>query len=188
MILSINSGEAGHRAWLPLTLLMALCPAWAAADERSSALTSNFQYFCTQALPDFERLDNTARKLNLAVQRETPPSLSVLEQIHSKAWAVSDNTGPYELAAAEGFRGVTRVEGCGIGASDVKGEEVRRDLAKAMNLGEPVREVVGSDGKSKEVYWQTKMGEDDVTVLLSYAYPEGSGMYLNLLQERNSTP
>lgn len=185
--LAFNSGVQPQRMWARLSMVLALFPAMAQADERSTALTSDFQFFCTQAVPDFERLDSTAKTMNLAVQREIQPSASQGDSIHSKAWAVSDQTGPYELAAAEGFNAGRRVEGCGVGADDVKGEDIRRDIAQAMKLGDPIREIVASDGKSKAVFWLTRMGANEVTVLLTYAYPNGQGMSLNLLEEWTSS-
>ena len=130
------------------------------ANERSAELVKYFQAFCASAPLDFAALDaqETAMKLD---------------------------SRPQELVATEARGPDGETASCGIGAEDVDGEEVRRDLVEAMKLGAPLRQTATADGAQRVTTWKYA---DDTTLLLADGTPmKIPGIFLTLQRQRNTS-
>jgi hypothetical protein len=92
-------------------------------------------------------------------------------------------TRSHELIATEGRGADGETASCGIGAEDVDGEEVRRDLVEALKLGAPVRQTATADGAQRLTTWKYA---DDATLLLADGTPmKIPGIFLTLQRQKN---
>jgi hypothetical protein len=73
---------------------------------------------------------------------------------HSESWVVSLKSGPHELVVAEQGRRDGKFAECEVSASDVAGEEMKRELVTAMKLGVPLQETESPDGKQRLTVWR----------------------------------
>jgi hypothetical protein len=164
-----------------MVVAMALYTGSACADERVVALVNSFQVFCTLEVPDFAALDAkaTAMKLSVLDDLGTPRRDGFF--VHSKSWLMPLTTGTLAVGAAESRGPKGEVVGCSIYAPDARGDEVKRELMRAMDIGDPFNENVADDGQRVTV-WRTKMGSDDVTVMLA-GPADAPGFHLTLMQE-----
>jgi hypothetical protein len=139
---------------------------------------------CTLAPLNFTELDAKAQAMKLPVRQDLrKPADASGFYLHSKSWLMPLTTGPHEFVAAEGRGPNGDVTSCGIAAPDAFGEEVKRDLAKAMKLGKPISEAILPNGKMRATKWLMKSSPTDVSLLLTDGTPvRGPGIYLTLTQ------
>jgi hypothetical protein len=155
----------------------------ACASERSAALVSSFQSFCTPGRPDFAALDAKATAMNLPVRRDvTGPQQG--QSTHAKSWVITLTSGSLELVVSETRGPKGEAASCGIGAEDISGDDLKRELIEALQLGEPVRQTVTADGTQRLIVW--KYG-DGASLMLADATPMSlPGIYLTLMQQTNT--
>jgi hypothetical protein len=158
------------------------CAAGAHADERSAAIVEAFRAACVAELPNFARIDAKAIAENLPVNMDAgTPRQAEGPFNHIKSWMVSLATGTHELSAVEARGPAGEVASCAVTVADAQGEEVKRELMKALDLGPAEREAVSSDGARRSSAWRVKVQGEGVILLLMDASPtNGPGAYLNL--------
>jgi hypothetical protein len=165
-------------------LLSLLCVSAAHANERSAEIVNSFQSFCLPGPPDFAALDAKATAMNLSVRKNvvTPPQSD--QTARAKSWIMPLAGGSHELIASEAHGPQGERESCGIGAENVDGEEVKRELTSRMDLGAPAREAFSADGAQRVTYWKYA---DELVVVLADATPvKIPGIYLVLRHEKNT--
>jgi hypothetical protein len=152
------------------------------ADDRSAAIVAAFQAACVAELPNFARIDAKARAENLPVNMEAgTPRQPEGPFNHIKSWMVSIATGTYELSAVEARGPAGEVATCAMTVADARGDEVKQDLMKVLELGPAEREAVTPDGARRSSAWRVKVQGEGVILLLMDASPtHGPGVYLNL--------
>jgi hypothetical protein len=161
----------------------------ARADGRSASLVNSFQVFCALQMPNFFELDAKANAMKLVVRKELGTHQAQGQFAHSKSWLVTLETGTHELVATEARGPKENIVGCGIGAADVRGSDMREELTRTMHLGKPVREAASADGKQRLTTWKINVGPDQVTLLLADRAPtDEPGIYLTLLHETPAEP
>jgi hypothetical protein len=169
-----------------LVIFVALiCTGAAYANQRSAELLDAFQTLCTPGPPDFAALDAKATALKLAVREDivAPPQSG--RSAHRKSWLMTLADGSHELVAAETQDPNGGVVSCGIGADDVDGEEMKRDLLKAMKLEAPVRDSASADGTQRLTVWKYA---DDINLLLVDATPmKIPGIYVTLQHQMKTS-
>ena len=154
------------------------------ANERSAELVKSFQALCASAPLDFAALDAKTTAMNLAVGKDVAAPQQAGKSAHSKSWLVPLHGRSHELIATEARGPDSEVESCGIGADDVDGEEVRRDLVEMMKLDAPLRQTATADGAQRVTTWKYA---DDTTLLLADGTPmKIPGIYLTLQRQRNT--
>jgi hypothetical protein len=151
-------------------------------NERSAALVSSFQSFCTPATPDFAALDAKATAMNLPVRRDvTGPQQPPGQITHAKSWVITLSSGSLELVASEARGPKGDAASCGIGAEDVDGDDLKQELNKAIPLGAPERQSVTADGTQRLTVWKYGDGE---SLMLADATPiKLPGIYLTLMRK-----
>ena len=155
------------------------------ANERSAELVKSFQAFCASAPLDFAALDAQATAMKLAVRKDVRTPQQAGKFARSKSWLVPLDSRPHELIATEARGSDGETASCGIGAEDVDGEEVRRDLVEALKLGAPLRQTATADGAQRVTTWKYA---DDTTVLLADGTPmKIPGIFLTLQRRRNAS-
>ena len=165
-------------------LLSLLCVGAAHANERSAEIVNSFQSFCLPGPPDFAALDAKATAMNLSVRKNvvTPPQSD--QTARTKSWIMPLAGGSNELIASEAHGPQGEMESCGIGAENVDGEEVKRELTSRMDLSAPAREAFSADGAQRVTYWRYA---DELVVVLADATPvKIPGIYLVLRHEKNT--
>jgi hypothetical protein len=152
------------------------------ANERSAALVSSFQSFCTPGTPDFAALDAKATAMNLPVRRDvTGPQTQPGQITHAKSWVITLSSGSLELVATEARGPKGDAASCGIGAEDVDGDDFKQELNKAMPLGAPERQSMTADGTQRLTVWKYADGE---SLMLADATPiRLPGIYLTLMRK-----
>jgi hypothetical protein len=145
-------------------LLSLLCVGAAHANGRSAEIVNSFQSFCLPGPPDFAALDAKATAMNLSVRKNvvTPPQSD--QTARTKSWIMPLAGGPNELIASEAHGPQGETESCGIGAENVDGEEVKRELTSRMDLSAPAREAFSADGAQRVTYWRYA---DELVVVLA---------------------
>jgi hypothetical protein len=168
-----------HAALAGLALLSV---AGAHADERSAAVVEAFRTACVAELPNFARIDAKAKAENLPVNMEAgTPRQPEGPFNHIKSWMVRLASGTHELSAVEARGPAGEVATCAITVADARGDEVRQDLMKALELGPAEREAVSPDGARRSSAWRVKVQGEGVILLLIDGSPvHGPGAYLNL--------
>jgi hypothetical protein len=152
------------------------------ANERSAALVSSFQSFCTPGTPDFATLDAKATAMNLPVRRDVTGLQQQPGQItHAKSWVITLSSGSLELVASEARGPKGDASSCGIGAEDVDGEDFKQELNKAMPLGAPARQTLTADGTQRLTVW--KYGDDESLMLADATPIRLPGIYLTLMHK-----
>jgi hypothetical protein len=164
-----------------MVVAMALYAGSACADERVASLVNSFRVFCTLEVPDFAALDAKATAMKLPVLDDLGTPRRDGPFVHSKSWLMRLTAGTLAVVAAESRGPKGEVVGCGIYAPNAGGDEVKLELMKAMDLGDPFNENVSDDGQRITI-WRTKIGSDDVTVMLA-APVNAPGFHLTLMQE-----
>jgi len=154
----------------------------ARANERSAALVSSFENFCTPGMPDFAALDAKATAMNLPVRRDvTGPQQQPGQITHAKSWVITLSSGSLELVASEARGPKGDAASCGIGAEDIDGDDFKQELNKAMPLGAPERQSVTADGTQRLTVWKYADGE---SLMLADATPiQLPGIYLTLMRK-----
>ena len=164
--------------------MMALSPCCALADQRSASLVDSFREFCTLEPPNFARLDAKAAAMGLPILQDMGNPRQAGQFVHSKSWTMTLGTRSHEVVASEARGPRGEVAACGIGAADARGNDVKDDLIKRLNLGPPFHETVSQDGQRRMTTWRIKVVSVDLTLLLADGTPTNSpGVYLTLLQE-----
>jgi len=155
------------------------------ANERSADLVKSFQALCASAPLDFTALDAKATAMKLVVRKDVVASQQPGKSARTKSWLVPLGSRSHELIATEAHGPDTEAQSCGIGAEDVDGEEMRRDLVEAMKLGAPLRQTATADGAQRLTTWKYA---DDTTLLLADGTPmKIPGIYLTLQQQRTTS-
>jgi hypothetical protein len=167
---------------LRLALLVWLASASTAfANERSQELVDSFTSFCTPGPPDFAALDAKATAMNLPVRKDVTPGPSA----HTKSWLITLKSGKHELIAGEAHGANGDLAGCSIGAEDVDGEEMKKNLVQSMKLVEPARQSVTADGTQRVTSWKYA---DDVILTLADGTPmKIPGMLLTLMRQTKTS-
>lgn len=155
------------------------------ANERSADLVKSFQALCASAPLDFAALDAKATAMNLAVRKDVMAPQQAGRSARSKSWLVPIDGRSHELIATEARGPDTEVQSCGIGADDVDGEELRRDLVEAMKLGAPLRQTATADGAQRLTTW--KYADDTVLLLADGTPMKIPGIYLTLQRQRDTS-
>jgi hypothetical protein len=152
------------------------------ADDRSAAVVAAFQAACVAELPNFARIDAKAKAENLPVNMDAgTPRQPEGPFNHIKSWMVNLPTGTHELSAVEARGPAGGVATCAITVPDARGEEVKQDLVKALELGPAEREAISPDGARRSSAWRVKVQGEGVILLLIDGSPgNGPGAYLNL--------
>ncbi len=174
-------GEVLRLVIVVLTSLTLGCTI-AHANERSAALVSSFQSFCTPGTPDFAALDAKATAMNLPVRRDvTGPQQQPGQVTHAKSWVITLSSGSLELVASEARGPKGDAASCGIGAEDVDGDDLKQELNKAIPLGAPERQTLTADGTQRLTVWKYTDGE---SLMLADATPiRLPGIYLTLMHK-----
>jgi hypothetical protein len=155
------------------------------ANERSAELVKSFQALCASAPLDFTALDAKATAMKLVVRKDVVTPQQTGKSARTKSWLVPLSGRSYELIATEARGPDTEAQSCGIGADDVDGEEIRRDLIEAMKLGAPLRQNATADGAQRVTTWKYA---DDATLLLADGTPmKIPGVYLTLRQQKTTS-
>jgi hypothetical protein len=154
------------------------------ANERSAALVSSFQSFCTPGTPDFAALDAKATALKLPVRRDvTGPQQQPGQITHAKSWVITLSSGSLELVASEARGPKGDATSCGIGAEDVDGEDFKQELNKAIPLGAPARQTLTADGTQRLTVWKYGDGDDESLMLADASPIRLPGIYLTLMHK-----
>jgi hypothetical protein len=155
------------------------------ANERSAELVKSFQTLCASAPLDFTALDAKATAMKLVVRKDVVAPQQTGKSARTKSWLVPLGGRSYELIATEARGPDTEAQSCGIGADDVDGEEIRRDLVEAMKLDAPLRQNATADGAQRVTTWKYA---DDATLLLADGTPmKIPGVYLTLQQQKTTS-
>jgi hypothetical protein len=173
---------------LAYLLVLALIPGFARATDRISEIVNSFQVLCTLSAPNFKAILAQASAMKL-------PARALLEtqslgnySIQTASWIVHLKSGTHELvgSAASGPDG--DVDGCGIGAADVDGDDLRTNLDRLMKLGLPQTEKVSPDGLKRISSWNIGTENRDganrganMLILTDGTPSKKLGIYLTLL-------
>jgi hypothetical protein len=158
---------------------------FAFADQRSADVVTSFRTFCMPGPPDFAAIDARATAMNLSVRKDVGTARQPGKFSHSKSWLVSLDSGSHELVAGEGRGSNGEIASCGVGAEDVDGEEMRKEVMNALKVGPPLRQTASADGTQRMTVWKYT---DDTTLLLADGTPmKIPGMYLTLLRQTNTS-
>jgi hypothetical protein len=155
----------------------------ACANERSVRLVQSFQAFCASAPLDFAALEAKAAAMKLAVRKDIVAPPQTGRSVRTKSWLVPLDGRSHEFIATEARGPDTEVQSCGVGAEDVDGEELRRDLVEAMKLGAPLRQTATADGAQRVTTW--KYADDTILLLADGTPMKIPGVYLTLQRQRN---
>ena len=167
------------RAAIPVCLMFVGA---AHANERSAELVDSFMAFCTPGPPDFAALDAKASAMNLPVRKD----VSMGTTARTKSWQVTLKTGVHEVIAGKAKGPVGDMAACSVGAEDVDGEEMKRDLTKAMKLGAPDQATNTADGAQRVTSWKYA---DGATLILAVGTPmKIPGMMLTLMRQTKPSP
>jgi hypothetical protein len=152
----------------------------AGADERSAALVEAFRAVCASDLPNFARIEATAAAENLPVNLNAGIPRGAGPFNHIKSWIVSLPSGTHELSAVEARGPAGEVATCAITAGDARGDEVKQELMRALNIGPPERENVTPD-RMRRSAWRLQLHGHSLILLLMDATPTNApGVYLNI--------
>jgi hypothetical protein len=153
------------------------------ANERSVELVKSFQELCASVPVDFAVLDTKATAMKLVVRKDVGTPQESGKFARSKSWLVPLGSRSHELIATEARGPDGETASCGIGAEDVDGEEIRRDLVEALKLGAPFRQTATADGAQRLTTWKYA---DDATLLLADGTPmKIPGIFLALQRQKN---
>ena len=153
----------------------------AAASERAVQLVNSFEVMCTVEPLNYAALEAKALAMKLPERRtiKTPPAASGYYN-WSRSWLLPLKSGPHEFVASETRGPAGLIEGCGIGAPDVGGEDFRAILVKTMKLGQPSRQETSPDGSRRMIVWRWA---GDALTLIDASPASKPGIYLSLFNQ-----
>jgi hypothetical protein len=136
---------------------------------------------CTIKPLNFAAIEAKASAMKLPERRtiKTPPAPSGYYN-WTRSWLLPLKSGSHELVASETRGPAGLVEGCGIGAPDVDGEDFKATLAETMKLGKPARQEMSPDGSKRLMMWRWA---GDVLTLIDASPGSKPGIYLSLLNK-----
>jgi hypothetical protein len=120
----------------------------AQANDRIASLLDSFGVMCLVEPIDFPRLKAKAQAMRLPIRKDIePPPDSQGNFARSISWLLPLTTGPHEFVISEGHGPRGDIKGCGIGAPDVQGAELKAEMISTLKLGSPISERDAPDGK-----------------------------------------
>jgi hypothetical protein len=140
--------------------------------DRDASLINSFQVLCALEPPTFNRIDQKASAMRLAVHKDLGQSQATGQFAHSKSWIVNLTDGPHELVATEANGPNLHIVSCGISAPDPNGAAFKKELVLEMKLGQASSEAVSPDGVLRLTTWTDVFGKGTLLRLID-ATPQG---------------
>ena len=164
-----------------VTGLLFAFAAHAQASDRVPSLLNSFSAMCLVVPVDFNRIKRKAQAMRLPVRQDVePPPDSNGYFARSISWLLPLTTGPHEFVVTDGHGPRGNVKGCGIGATDVQGTEIKAEMMTTMHLGFPLSEQDAPDGKHITI-WNYGPSRSKL-ILADGSSRNQPGFYLTLLE------
>ena len=154
------------RLWMVTFLIVLLNLCCARANDRNQAVIDAFLATCATEKPDFDKIDQKAAAMKLAVigEKNLPHANGQLAA-RGKSWVLPLATGSCELSISEAFGPRGHSVMCGVSAPDVDAADFLHDLIAKMKLAKPSLQKVGTGGAMQTTGWNRYFGAGTYLVL-----------------------